>query len=95
MLTQLAAELNKYMPEKVLEDVGNSIMSPMPGTIVSIDIAVGDEVSGIAMFAAITFFVMYLKLNHTEPSYLSLHNFRVLILYEFIFGMKSSLILEF
>lgn len=45
VLTQLAAELNKYMPEKVLEDVGNSIMSPMPGTIVSIDIAVGDEVS--------------------------------------------------
>ncbi|XP_055492629.1 propionyl-CoA carboxylase alpha chain, mitochondrial [Leucoraja erinacea] len=45
VLTQLAAELNKYMPEKVLEDVGNRIMSPMPGTIVSIDIAVGDEVS--------------------------------------------------
>ncbi|XP_078258340.1 propionyl-CoA carboxylase alpha chain, mitochondrial [Rhinoraja longicauda] len=45
VLTRLAAELNKYMPEKVLEDTGNSIMSPMPGTIVSIDVAVGDEVS--------------------------------------------------
>ncbi|XP_051881790.1 propionyl-CoA carboxylase alpha chain, mitochondrial isoform X2 [Pristis pectinata] len=45
VLTQLAAELNKYMPEKVLEDTGNTIISPMPGTIVSIDVAVGDEVS--------------------------------------------------
>ncbi|XP_072114949.1 propionyl-CoA carboxylase alpha chain, mitochondrial isoform X1 [Mobula birostris] len=45
VLTQLAAELNKYMPEKVLEDIGNTIISPMPGTIVSINVAVGDEVS--------------------------------------------------
>ncbi|XP_059826498.1 propionyl-CoA carboxylase alpha chain, mitochondrial isoform X2 [Hypanus sabinus] len=45
VLTQLAAELNKYMPEKVLEDTGNTIISPMPGTIVSINVAVGDEVS--------------------------------------------------
>ncbi|XP_069746599.1 propionyl-CoA carboxylase alpha chain, mitochondrial isoform X2 [Narcine bancroftii] len=45
VLTQLAAELNKYMPEKVEEDTGNTIIAPMPGTVISIAVAVGDEVS--------------------------------------------------
>ncbi|XP_067890315.1 propionyl-CoA carboxylase alpha chain, mitochondrial isoform X1 [Heterodontus francisci] len=45
VLTKLAAELNKYMLEKVPEDTSNILRSPMPGSVVTIDIAPGDEVT--------------------------------------------------
>ncbi|XP_078402182.1 propionyl-CoA carboxylase alpha chain, mitochondrial isoform X1 [Cetorhinus maximus] len=45
VLTKLAAELNKHMLEKVPEDSSNILRSPMPGSVVTIDVAPGNEVT--------------------------------------------------
>uniref|UniRef100_UPI00398EF4B6 propionyl-CoA carboxylase alpha chain, mitochondrial n=1 Tax=Pristiophorus japonicus TaxID=55135 RepID=UPI00398EF4B6 len=45
VLTKLAAELNKHMLEKVPEDTSNILKAPMPGSVVTVAVAVGDEVS--------------------------------------------------
>ncbi|MEE6470818.1 hypothetical protein FKM82_009072 [Ascaphus truei] len=45
VLTKLAAELSKYMPEKVEEDTSNNLRSPMPGTVVTVSVKPGDMVS--------------------------------------------------
>ncbi|XP_063160883.1 propionyl-CoA carboxylase alpha chain, mitochondrial isoform X1 [Candoia aspera] len=44
VLTKLAAELSKYMPEKVVEDTTSIIRSPMPGAVVAVSIKPGDMV---------------------------------------------------
>ncbi|XP_070607330.1 propionyl-CoA carboxylase alpha chain, mitochondrial [Erythrolamprus reginae] len=45
VLSQLAAELSKYMLEKVTEDSTSIIRSPMPGAVVAISIKPGDLVA--------------------------------------------------
>ncbi|XP_072332158.1 propionyl-CoA carboxylase alpha chain, mitochondrial isoform X2 [Scyliorhinus torazame] len=45
VLTKLAAELNKYMLERVPEDTSKFLTSPMPGSVITIDVAPGSEVT--------------------------------------------------
>lgn len=45
ILTKLAAELNKFMLEKVAEDTSSTLRSPMPGMVVDISVKPGDMVS--------------------------------------------------
>ncbi|KYO39416.1 hypothetical protein Y1Q_0021070 [Alligator mississippiensis] len=45
ILTQLAAELSKYMPEKAEEDTTSILRSPMPGAVVAVSVKPGDMVS--------------------------------------------------
>ncbi|XP_070799020.1 propionyl-CoA carboxylase alpha chain, mitochondrial isoform X1 [Pituophis catenifer annectens] len=45
VLSKLAAELSKYMPEKVTEDTTSIIRSPMPGAVVAVSIKPGDMVA--------------------------------------------------
>ncbi|XP_005995556.1 propionyl-CoA carboxylase alpha chain, mitochondrial isoform X1 [Latimeria chalumnae] len=45
VLTKLAAELSKYMPEKVEEDTSSNLRSPMPGTVVAVSVKPGDMVA--------------------------------------------------
>nr|XP_025040137.1 propionyl-CoA carboxylase alpha chain, mitochondrial isoform X1 [Pelodiscus sinensis] len=45
ILTKLAAELSKYMPEKTEEDTTSILRSPMPGTVVAVSVKPGDLVS--------------------------------------------------
>ncbi|XP_060542568.1 propionyl-CoA carboxylase alpha chain, mitochondrial isoform X1 [Pantherophis guttatus] len=45
VLSKLAAELSKYMPEKVTEDSTSIIRSPMPGAVVAVSIKPGDMVA--------------------------------------------------
>ncbi|XP_062831543.1 propionyl-CoA carboxylase alpha chain, mitochondrial isoform X2 [Anolis carolinensis] len=45
ILTKLAAELSKYMPEKVVEDTSSIVRSPMPGAVVAVSVKPGDMVS--------------------------------------------------
>ncbi|MEM8616138.1 MAG: acetyl/propionyl/methylcrotonyl-CoA carboxylase subunit alpha [Pseudomonadota bacterium] len=42
--TPKAAEMHKRLPEKEKPDLSKLIISPMPGLVVSVDVAVGDEV---------------------------------------------------
>lgn len=44
ILTQLAAELSKYMPEKAEEDTTSILRSPMPGAVVAVSVKPGDMV---------------------------------------------------
>nr|XP_060625547.1 propionyl-CoA carboxylase alpha chain, mitochondrial [Anolis sagrei ordinatus] len=45
ILTKLAAELSKYMPEKVVEDTTSIVRSPMPGAVVAVSVKPGDMVA--------------------------------------------------
>ncbi|XP_004577430.2 propionyl-CoA carboxylase alpha chain, mitochondrial [Ochotona princeps] len=45
VLTKLAAELSKFMLEKVAEDTSSILRSPMPGVVVAVSVAPGDMVS--------------------------------------------------
>ncbi|KAJ7425152.1 propionyl-CoA carboxylase alpha subunit [Pitangus sulphuratus] len=45
ILTKVAAELSKYMPEKAEEDTSSILRSPMPGTVVAVSVKPGDMVS--------------------------------------------------
>ncbi|XP_039193690.1 propionyl-CoA carboxylase alpha chain, mitochondrial isoform X1 [Crotalus tigris] len=45
VLTKLAAELSKYMQEKVTKDTTSIIRAPMPGVVVAISIKPGDTVA--------------------------------------------------
>ncbi|XP_077872414.1 propionyl-CoA carboxylase alpha chain, mitochondrial isoform X2 [Ictidomys tridecemlineatus] len=45
VLTKLAAELNKFMLEKVTEDTSSILRSPMPGVVVAVSVKPGDMVS--------------------------------------------------
>ncbi|XP_005374111.1 PREDICTED: propionyl-CoA carboxylase alpha chain, mitochondrial isoform X2 [Chinchilla lanigera] len=45
ILTKLAAELNKFMLEKVAEDTSGTLCSPMPGVVVAISVKPGDMVA--------------------------------------------------
>lgn len=45
VLSEKAAELMKFMPEKVQEDETSMLRSPMPGTVLSVNCDVGDEVA--------------------------------------------------
>uniref|UniRef100_A0A8D0GJK8 Propionyl-CoA carboxylase alpha chain, mitochondrial n=1 Tax=Sphenodon punctatus TaxID=8508 RepID=A0A8D0GJK8_SPHPU len=45
ILTKLAAELSKYMPEKTVEDTTSILRSPMPGAVVAVSVKPGDMVS--------------------------------------------------
>ncbi|NWQ74506.1 PCCA carboxylase, partial [Columbina picui] len=45
ILTKVAAELSKYMPEKVAEDTSSILRSPMPGAVVAVSVKPGDMVS--------------------------------------------------
>lgn len=45
ILTKLAAELNKFMLEKVAEDTSSVLRSPMPGVVVAISVNPGDMVA--------------------------------------------------
>ncbi|XP_077153195.1 propionyl-CoA carboxylase alpha chain, mitochondrial [Ranitomeya variabilis] len=45
VLTKHAAELSKYMPEKVEEDTSSILRSPMPGSVVAVSVKPGDMVS--------------------------------------------------
>ncbi|KAI2569796.1 PCCA isoform 16, partial [Pan troglodytes] len=42
ILTRLAAELNKFMLEKVTEDTSSVLRSPMPGVVVAVSVKPGD-----------------------------------------------------
>ncbi|XP_011849170.1 PREDICTED: propionyl-CoA carboxylase alpha chain, mitochondrial isoform X1 [Mandrillus leucophaeus] len=42
ILTKLAAELNKFMLEKVTEDTSSVLRSPMPGVVVAVSVKPGD-----------------------------------------------------
>ncbi|XP_073899145.1 propionyl-CoA carboxylase alpha chain, mitochondrial isoform X2 [Castor canadensis] len=44
ILTKLAAELNKFMLEKVAEDTSSILRSPMPGVVVAFSVKPGDMV---------------------------------------------------
>ena len=44
ILTKLAAELNKFMLEKVAEDTSSILRSPMPGVMVAVSVKPGDMV---------------------------------------------------
>ncbi|NWY60583.1 PCCA carboxylase, partial [Chionis minor] len=45
ILTKVAAELSKYMPEKAAEDTSSILRSPMPGAVVAVSVKPGDTVS--------------------------------------------------
>ncbi|XP_036880694.2 propionyl-CoA carboxylase alpha chain, mitochondrial isoform X2 [Manis javanica] len=45
ILTKLAAELNKFMLEKVAEDTSSVLRSPMPGVVVAVSVKPGDMVA--------------------------------------------------
>ncbi|XP_038127131.1 propionyl-CoA carboxylase alpha chain, mitochondrial [Cyprinodon tularosa] len=45
IMSQRAAELNSYMPEKVPEDTSSILRSPMPGTVVAVSVKPGDTVA--------------------------------------------------
>ncbi|XP_037384646.1 propionyl-CoA carboxylase alpha chain, mitochondrial isoform X2 [Talpa occidentalis] len=45
ILTKLAAELNKFMLEKVAEDTSSILRSPMPGVVVAVSVKPGDMVA--------------------------------------------------
>ncbi|XP_073204831.1 propionyl-CoA carboxylase alpha chain, mitochondrial isoform X3 [Lepidochelys kempii] len=45
ILTKLAAELSKYMPEKAVEDTTSILRSPMPGAVVVVSVKPGDLVN--------------------------------------------------
>ncbi|XP_023416396.1 propionyl-CoA carboxylase alpha chain, mitochondrial isoform X2 [Cavia porcellus] len=45
VLTKLAAELNKFMLEKVAEDTSSTLCSPMPGVVVAVSVKPGDMVA--------------------------------------------------
>ncbi|NWV04175.1 PCCA carboxylase, partial [Ptilonorhynchus violaceus] len=45
ILTKVAAELSKFMPEKAAEDTSSILRSPMPGTVVAVSVKPGDMVS--------------------------------------------------
>nr|XP_032646167.1 propionyl-CoA carboxylase alpha chain, mitochondrial-like [Chelonoidis abingdonii] len=45
ILTKLAAELSKYMPEKAVEDTTSILRSPMPGVVVAVSVKPADLVS--------------------------------------------------
>ncbi|XP_032102265.1 propionyl-CoA carboxylase alpha chain, mitochondrial isoform X6 [Sapajus apella] len=45
ILTKLAAELNKFMLEKVAEDTSSVLHSPMPGVVVAVSVKPGDMVA--------------------------------------------------
>ncbi|KFU89859.1 hypothetical protein M959_01966, partial [Chaetura pelagica] len=45
ILTKVAAELSKYMPEKAAEDTSSILRSPMPGVVVAVSVKPGDMVS--------------------------------------------------
>ncbi|NXP46865.1 PCCA carboxylase, partial [Heliornis fulica] len=44
ILTKVAAELSKYMPEKAAEDTSSILRSPMPGAVVAVSVKPGDTV---------------------------------------------------
>ncbi|MEI7931556.1 MAG: acetyl/propionyl/methylcrotonyl-CoA carboxylase subunit alpha [Alphaproteobacteria bacterium] len=44
VLTPLSAELHERLPEKAAADTSRMVISPMPGLVVSMDVAVGQEV---------------------------------------------------
>jgi propionyl-CoA carboxylase alpha chain len=44
VLTPLSAELHERLPEKKAADTSKMVISPMPGLVVAMDVAVGDEV---------------------------------------------------
>lgn len=39
-------ELRKHIPPKVVKDLSKFMISPMPGTVISVDVKVGDKVFG-------------------------------------------------
>ncbi|KAJ8256075.1 hypothetical protein COCON_G00199390 [Conger conger] len=45
VLSELAAELSRHMPEKVPEDSSSILRSPMPGTVVAVSVQPGDTVA--------------------------------------------------
>ncbi|NXJ33804.1 PCCA carboxylase, partial [Ciconia maguari] len=45
ILTKVAAELSKYMPQKAAEDTSSILRSPMPGAVVAVSVKPGDMVS--------------------------------------------------
>ncbi|XP_054975899.1 propionyl-CoA carboxylase alpha chain, mitochondrial [Sorex araneus] len=45
VLTKLAAELNRFMREKVAEDTSSILRSPMPGVVVAVAVKPGDMVA--------------------------------------------------
>ncbi|XP_042313548.1 propionyl-CoA carboxylase alpha chain, mitochondrial [Sceloporus undulatus] len=45
ILTKLAAELSKHMPEKLVEDTSSIVRSPMPGAVVTVSVKPGDMVT--------------------------------------------------
>ncbi|XP_010009018.1 PREDICTED: propionyl-CoA carboxylase alpha chain, mitochondrial [Nestor notabilis] len=45
ILTKVAAELSKYMPEKAAEDTSSILRSPMPGAVVAVSVKPGDTVA--------------------------------------------------
>ncbi|XP_031511501.1 propionyl-CoA carboxylase alpha chain, mitochondrial isoform X3 [Papio anubis] len=51
ILTKLAAELNKFMLEKVTEDTSSVLRSPMPGVVVAVSVKPGDTVRAVCVSA--------------------------------------------
>jgi propionyl-CoA carboxylase alpha chain len=44
VMTSLSADLHQRLPEKKLADTSKMVISPMPGLVVSMDVAIGQEV---------------------------------------------------
>ncbi|RXN01049.1 Propionyl-CoA carboxylase alpha chain, mitochondrial [Acipenser ruthenus] len=47
VLSRLAAELSRHMPEKVPEDTSSILRSPMPGTVVTVSVKPGDALLAV------------------------------------------------
>uniref|UniRef100_A0A2K5UJT3 Propionyl-CoA carboxylase subunit alpha n=1 Tax=Macaca fascicularis TaxID=9541 RepID=A0A2K5UJT3_MACFA len=54
ILTKLAAELNKFMLEKVTEDTSSVLRSPMPGVVVAVSVKPGDTKAFLDMWPCLT-----------------------------------------
>lgn len=52
ILTKVAAELSKYMPEKAAEDTSSILRSPMPGAVVAVSVKPGDMVRNVIYLSA-------------------------------------------
>ena len=44
ILSPVSAELHKRLPRKMAADTSKLVVAPMPGLVVSVDVALGDEV---------------------------------------------------
>jgi propionyl-CoA carboxylase alpha chain len=69
--TPRAAELNRHMLEKVPPDLSKFLLSPMPGLLVKLVVAVGDEVKAGEELAVVEAMKMENSLRATDDVIIS------------------------